>query len=462
MTDETDRTVPTETTERAGATPQWLDANSVGIEDRPRRRRPDLSKLLDRRRVLMMLGELGAAGALAACTPSTSSRTGASSTTPSSSPSIPLSGTGETPVPNGSLPSAPQTVTSITADASATVSWYAPAGVGSTRITHYIITPHVGGSAQTSRTIAVGDLTMLTDSYGGTALQADVTGLRNSTAYTFTVTARNANGDGPQSTASGENTPLPGLVFGDDFNGPAGAAPDPEWWVYERCGYLAQNEVQGYAQTHCVLDGNGNLKITAEHADWTGDRYPSDPSYPGTITQPWTSGACQSNTRLYHPSQGNTMTFESRFQVNSHAGDGYWPGFFWLEGQEYLQQWKTDPRQDGWNDTTRAEIDIAEWSQTGQPRYYGNVSWAGTSEVHSVDAAMDLSAAMHTFTVQWKPNVSVDFFRDGSLTFSSSSQIPSSGAQFFLLLYLQMLSGGPTGTESAYVDYVRVYDQDLG
>src|SRR5262252_7319703 len=157
-------------------------------------------------------------------------------------------------VAGGSVPSAPLNVTSATKDAAATVYWYAPASNGSSALTHYVITPYIGGSAQSSTTVAVGSVTSLADSAGGTALYADVTGLTNSTAYTFSVRARSAVGDGPESSQSGANTPLTGLVFGDDFNGAANSQVCPEWWIYDRCGYLAQSEVEYYKPSQCVLD----------------------------------------------------------------------------------------------------------------------------------------------------------------------------------------------------------------
>jgi hypothetical protein len=155
------------------------------------------------------------------------------------------------------------------------------------------------------------------------------------------------------------------------------------------------------------------------------------------------------------------MVFEASFQVNPHAGSGYWPGFFWLEGHTYLDAWKTDPQQQGWDSTGKAEIDIAEWFQSGSPDSYGNVSWAGTNEQHMVSAS-GLSTSQHVYRCEWKPGVTVRFYRDNSLTYTSTQQIPDAGAQFFLMLYMQMLGGGLTTTESAYVDYVRVYDRDLG
>jgi Fibronectin type III domain len=364
-------------------------------------------------------------------------------------------------VPAGVAPSAPSAVTSITADAAATVSFLPPADQGSSAIVSYTVTPYIGATPQAPTTVAVGSTTTIVGSNGSTYRKVSVTGLTNSTSYTFTVKATNSYGAGPESVASGANTPLAGLVFGDEFNGPAGENLDPEWWVYDRCGYLAQNEVQWYKPSHCVLTGDGRLQVRGQQLSTSGPRYPSDPSYPGTINQPWRSGACQSNTRLYAPASGNTMTFEARFQVNANAGVGYWPGFFWLEGQTYLNAWKTDPLQEGWDDAGKAEIDVAEWYSTGSPSNYGNVSWAGSNQITN-QTASGLHTSMHTFSADWKPGVNVKFYRDGTLTATHTSQVPSSNAQFFLMFYMQMLSGAPTTDESCFVEWCRVYDRDLG
>lgn len=361
------------------------------------------------------------------------------------------------------VPGAPTAVTSIAKDAAATVSFRAPASQGGSAITHYTITPYIGGSPQTPTEIAVGSLGSITGSDGNTYRQADITGLTNSTAYTFKVKARNSDGYGPDSGASGANTPLSGLVFGDDFNGPAGGPIDPEWWVYTRCGYLAQNEIQYYLPTHCVLDGSGNLKLTGEHTEYTGPGYPSGGG--GNVTQPWRSGGCQSNAKTWAPQAGNTMTFEGRFQICPGVAGGMWPGFFWLNGQSALNNWKTDPDQGGWNSTDHSEIDIAEWIPTQIPDTtdYLNVSWASSSPAsHTEATAIDFSAAMHVFSVQWKPGVRSRFLRDGAETFLTTSQVPASGAQMVLLLYLQILSGSASSPQDCLVDYIRVYDQNLG
>lgn len=353
-------------------------------------------------------------------------------------------------------------MTSITKDAGATVSFLAPASVGGGPVTSYTVTPYVAGVAQSPTTVAVGSTGSLVGSNGSTYRQMTVTGLTNSTAYTFTVKASNAYGTGAESAASGANTPLSGLVFGDDFNGSAAGAIDPEWWVYDRCGYLAQSEVEWYKPDHCILDGSGNLKLIAERVPVTGTTYPSDGNR--SLTQPWTSGACQSNAKTWAPAAGNTMTFEVRQQVMADAASGFWPGLFWLNGQSALNAWKTDPAQGGWNDTDHAEIDIAEWvpGQTLGANQYFNNSWNTSSPAQATINGTGLATSPHVYSVQWKPGVRVTFFRDGSQTFTTTSGVPASGCQMVLLLYLQMLSGGPTTTEFCTIDYVRVYDQNLG
>jgi hypothetical protein len=92
----------------------------------------------------------------------------------------------------------PGQVTGVTATAgqgSATVSWTAPSSGGSP--TSYKITPYIGATAQTTKTIT------------GTppATSATVAGLTPGTAYTFTVQAINVAGAGAASSASAPVTP---------------------------------------------------------------------------------------------------------------------------------------------------------------------------------------------------------------------------------------------------------------
>jgi hypothetical protein len=365
--------------------------------------------------------------------------------------------------PAGNPPSAPSNVTSITKDAGATLSFLAPASIGSGAITSYTATPYIAGVAQSPTTTAVGSAGSIAGSNGSTYVQVPCNGLTNGTAYTFSVHASNASGAGPESAQSGANTPLSGLVFGDDFNGPASGPIDPEWYVYDRCGYIAQSEVEWYKPSNCILDGASNLQLIASQPGHTGPSYPSDGN---TVrAQTWLSGACQSNTRTYTPVSGNTMTFETSTKTCANIGV-MWPGLFWLEGQDFKDPWKTDPDQSAWNLTGKAEIDIQEWNpQAGasNTNYLNNLNSGSGWDSFVVSTATDFSLAFHTFQCKWKPGVSIHWLRDGSETRTAvTTNVPTSGCAFFLLLYLQILAGSASSPQTCYIDYIHVYDQNLG
>ncbi|MGH2975980.1 MAG: DUF4082 domain-containing protein, partial [Solirubrobacterales bacterium] len=95
-------------------------------------------------------------------------------------------------------PTAPGAPTAISASAGseqATVNWTAPANDGGSSITSYRITPYIGANAQAVTTVS------------GSSTQATVGSLVNGTAYSFTVTAVNSIGTGPESAKSNSVTP---------------------------------------------------------------------------------------------------------------------------------------------------------------------------------------------------------------------------------------------------------------
>jgi hypothetical protein len=93
-------------------------------------------------------------------------------------------------------PAAPTGVSAVAGNGGATVSWTAPSN-GSSPITSYTVTPYVGSTAQTPRTVTGSP----------PATSATIGGLTNGTTYTFTVTATNAVGTGPASSPSNAVTP---------------------------------------------------------------------------------------------------------------------------------------------------------------------------------------------------------------------------------------------------------------
>ncbi|HEX2708309.1 MAG TPA: N,N-dimethylformamidase beta subunit family domain-containing protein, partial [Solirubrobacterales bacterium] len=106
----------------------------------------------------------------------------------------------------------PGQVTNVSATAGlgqATVEWTAPSGGGAPA--SYRITPYIGASAQTPVTVSA------------PAGSKTITGLTGGTTYTFTVTAINAVGPGPESTKSNAVTPASATAPGAPTNVSASA-----------------------------------------------------------------------------------------------------------------------------------------------------------------------------------------------------------------------------------------------
>lgn len=97
-----------------------------------------------------------------------------------------------TPPAGATVPSAPGNVTATAGDGVATVSWTPPDSDGGSAISDYKVYVSNGNTFDTL----------------STATSFTVTNLTDGTAYTFTVTALNAVGEGPQSAPSNAVTPL--------------------------------------------------------------------------------------------------------------------------------------------------------------------------------------------------------------------------------------------------------------
>jgi titin len=109
-------------------------------------------------------------------------------------------GTGSGSAPSAAVtpattPGAPTGISGASGNTQVTLSWTAPASDGGNAVTGYVVTPYLGGVAQTPTT------------FSSAATTQTVTGLTNGTAYTFTVAAINGAGTGPGSTPSGAVTP---------------------------------------------------------------------------------------------------------------------------------------------------------------------------------------------------------------------------------------------------------------
>lgn len=241
-----------------------------------------------------------------------------------------------------------------------------------------------------------------------------------------------------------DNRQAPELVWQDEFDGPAGASPDPTRWRFDigTDWGNAQLEYDTARPSNVSLDGAGHLAITARREDYLGRGYTS----------------ARINTRgLFQQSTGR---FEARIQMP--VGGGLWPAF-WLLGANYPTV--------SWPDC--GEIDIVEYRGQEPNIIYGSVH----GPVYSGGAAINrrftlpgpgFDAAFHTFAVEWDFNHITWLVDDVPYGTVTPANIPARGRwvfdhPFFIILNLAVGGNfvGPVDPSTTFpqtmlVDWVRV------
>ncbi|BCV64734.1 GlyGly-CTERM sorting domain-containing protein [Shewanella carassii] len=175
---------------------------------------------------------------------------------------------------NAVVPGAPTSVNAVASDASATVSFSAPASTGGAAISGYTVTSSPGG---------------LTASGAGSPLT--VSGLSNGTDYSFTVIASNTAGTGPASSPS--NTVTPKANQSISFSNPGaqsfGSAPTLTATASSGLTPVFSSTTTGV----CTITASGTLTfVTTGNCSIDADQ-PGDSSYNAapTVTQSFTVNA---------------------------------------------------------------------------------------------------------------------------------------------------------------------------
>ncbi|HEX6390538.1 MAG TPA: glycoside hydrolase family 16 protein [Solirubrobacteraceae bacterium] len=189
------------------------------------------------------------------------------------------------------------------------------------------------------------------------------------------------------------DTPPLREVWRDDFDGPAGTAPNPLLWWHQTGGAFGPTQRQAYTdrRDNTVLDGNGNLVITARREGFTdGKGHHSD----------YTSGRIE--TFAHFPL--------TRARVTAHIHvphqRGLWPAF-WGRGVE-PPEWPQ-----------AGEVDIMELvtNERGQLHAFVHGPLSATStKVYQGSSTLfrsrPLADATHRYEMRSEPGV-VEFLFDG-------------------------------------------------
>ncbi len=238
-----------------------------------------------------------------------------------------------------------------------------------------------------------------------------------------------------------------GIIWQDEFDGPAGQLPDADKWQFDLGTDWgnAQLEYDTNLPTNVSLDGAGNLAITARQESYGGQDY--------------TSGRIKTKG-LFEQTHGR---FEARIKLP--IGQGIWPAF-WMLG--------ADLDNVGW--PACGEIDIMEYLGHEPRVLHGTVHGPG----HYGDGAVSGSHILgqggfhlgfHEFAIEWDKE-RITWFVDGFQYHTvGPTDLPAGSTwvydhPFFMLLNLAVggrWPGSPDETtvfpQTMLVDYVRVYGE---
>ena len=233
-------------------------------------------------------------------------------------------------------------------------------------------------------------------------------------------------------------------VWADEFNGPAGSAPDPSKWTYDIGATGWNNELEDYkdSRENVFIDGHGHLVIRAIQ------------SAPGK----YTSGRIKTQG-LYEVQYGK---IEARIKIP--RGQGIWPAFWMLGKAVPGSEWP----QVG-------EIDIMENVGKEPAIVHGTVHGPGYSGDNGISAAGILprhgqfADKFHVYGVEWSAN-SIDFFLDSKPYASvTHASLPAGkpwvfNKPFFLILNVAVGGSWPGNPDlsthfpqSMLIDWVKVW-----
>ncbi|MFC8588819.1 discoidin domain-containing protein [Streptomyces sp. NPDC057217] len=297
----------------------------------------------------------------------------------------------------------------------------------------------------------------------GTGRHVRLYGTERATAYGYSLWEFQVYGTGgapnPAPPLPPDPANPPRLVWSDEFDGAAGAEPDPAKWRADP-GTGQNGELQYYTDhDNASLDGTGHLVLEARKQATPGKGCPPDP-LTGSTTCQYTSARMNTGATF----QFTYGRVEARVKVPK--GNGLWPAF-WMMGADFLtgRPWPYN-----------GEIDILEvlgkdvktsYSTVHAPAYNGG---GGIGAPYRLPQDADFSDDFHTWAADWTSK-GIVYSLDGRtvLTLDKEQVERTRGPWIFdhpHYMILNLAVGGdwpgPTDASTPFpskmlVDYVRVY-----
>lgn len=241
------------------------------------------------------------------------------------------------------------------------------------------------------------------------------------------------------------------LVWSDEFEGPAGRAPDTSVWSFD-IGVGPNGDGWGNNQLEFTtdqpgnvsLDGEGNLAIKAREEAFAGRSYTS--------------------ARIKTEGRFSQRYGRVEARIRLPRGQGIWPAF-WMLGDDFAEV--------GWPRT--GEIDIMEYRGQETKVVLGSVHGPGYSGAEAITRSYRLETEggfdddFHVFAVEWDPSRIAWWVDDEVYSILTARDVLARGdwvfdKPFFIILNIAVGGSfvGPVGPETTFpqtmlVDYVRVY-----
>lgn len=262
----------------------------------------------------------------------------------------------------------------------------------------------------------------------------------------------------PSSTSTApEETSMPGLVWSEEFNGPAGQGVNSKRWrVAEGAGGWGNNELQNYTDdpANLALDGDGHLAITGQRQRTT-DKQGRESAY--------------TSARIESIPSAPDGRIEARIKVP--AGAGLWSAFWTLGKNHNKVGWPTSGEIDileTMNDTAEVNANAHAATVDGSGQPIGR--W---QKLQATRPASPVGGSWHTYTLERKDDElrflldGVEFHRIRKDELTEGQNWPFDQQQQVLLnLAIGGDWPGSPNTNTSFpatmlVDYVRVFDTSV-